>query len=84
MRHFFHKKIKINNLRFCNLIVALIIFLKKRFLFKNVMQCKFKQLSSFALLTQFEHKNKAFQKYIFFGSCSEHFMLQQKKTVKKS
>lgn len=79
MRHFFHKKIKINNLRFCNLIVALIIFLKKKISFqKCYMQCKFKQLSSFALLTQFEHKNKAFQKYIFFGSCSEHFMLQQK------
>lgn len=29
------------------------------------MQCKFKQLLSFALLTQFKHKNKAFQKYIF-------------------
>lgn len=42
------------------------------------MQCKFKQLLSFALLTQFKHKNKAF-KNIFFGSCSEIFMLQHKK-----
>lgn len=47
------------------------------------MQCKFKQLSSFALLTQFKHKNKAFKNIKFFGSCSENFYAAAKKFKKK-
>lgn len=45
------------------------------------MQCKFKQLSAFALLTQFEHKNKAFK--IYFLAVVQKFYSAPKKNSKK-